>query len=172
MRKSWFLKSLSYAFAAAAFTALVVTGHGQAQSLQKLTVFAQPSVNNDSLWMAFANNEYTKEGLDITYRLFPSGTTAFQNFNTGQGDIILSGDLPSLQYFFRANGAYRVIAVIERDAKGYFGGARNDIKTPQGLVGKTVATRVGSTGSWFISEYLTKKGGDPSKVRVKNLYTQ
>ena len=172
MRKSWFLKSLSYTFAAAAFTALVVTSHGQAQSLSKLTVYAQPSVNNDSLWMAFANNEYTKEGLDITYRLFPSGTTAFQSFNMGQGDIVLAGDLPSVQYFFRADGGYRVIAVIERDAKGYVGVARKDIKTAQDLVGKTVATRVGSTGSWFISEYLTKNGVDPSKVTVKNLDTQ
>jgi NitT/TauT family transport system substrate-binding protein len=171
MRKNGLLNSLYCTLAAVAFAALVA-GHAQAQSLQKLTVFAQPSVNNDSLWMAFANNEYTKEGLDITYRLFPSGTTAFQNFNTGQGDIILSGDLPGVQYFFRANGAYRVIAVIERDAKGYVGVARNDIKTPQDLVGKTVATRVGSTGSWFISEYLTKNGVDPSKVTVKNLDTQ
>ena len=128
MRKSWFLKSLSYTFAAAAFTALVVTSHGQAQSLSKLTVYAQPSVNNDSLWMAFANNEYTKEGLDITYRLFPSGTTAFQSFNMGQGDIILSGDLPSVQYFFKADGAYRVFAVIERDATGYVSVARKDLK--------------------------------------------
>jgi NitT/TauT family transport system substrate-binding protein len=171
MRKTGLLNSLCCTFAAAALAALAA-GHAQAQNLQKLTVFAQPSVNNDSLWMAFANDEYTKEGLDITYRLFPSGTTAFQNFNTGQGDIILSGDLPGVQYFFRADGAYRVIAVIERDAKGYVGVARNDIKTPQDLVGKTVATRVGSTGSWFISEYLTKNGVDQSKVTVKNLDTQ
>ncbi len=171
MRKNGLLNSLCCTFAVAAL-AVLVAGHAQAQGLQKLTVFAQPSVNNDSLWMAFANNEYTKEGLDITYRLFPSGTTAFQNFNTGQGDIILSGDLPGVQYFFRADGAYRVIAVIERDAKGYVGVARNDIKTPQDLVGKIVATRVGSTGSWFISEYLTKNGVDQSKVTVKNLDTQ
>ena len=172
MKNNRFLKPLVFTMAAAAFTALVAAGQGQAQSALKLTVYAQPSVNNDSLWMAMANNEYTKEGLDITYRLFPSGTTAFQSFNTGQGDIVLSGDLPSVQYFFRADGAYRVFAVIERDAKGYVGVARKDIKTPQDLIGKTVATRVGSTGSWFISEYLTKNGVDPSKVTVKNLDTQ
>jgi ABC-type nitrate/sulfonate/bicarbonate transport system substrate-binding protein len=166
------LTSLCCALSACVLAAFVVAGHGQAQSPAKLTVFAQPSVNNDSLWMAFARDEYTKEGLDITYRLFPSGTTAFQSFNMGQGDIILSGDLPSVQYFFKADGAYRVFAVIERDAKGYVGVARKDIKTPQDLVGKTVATRVGSTGSWFIAEYLTKNGIDPAKVTVKNLDTQ
>jgi NitT/TauT family transport system substrate-binding protein len=173
MRRKKSLKLFGWTLAVVtAFTALVTAGHSFAQSPLKLTVYGQPSVNNDSLWMAFAHDEYTKEGLDIRYRLFPSGTTAFQSFNTGQGDVVLAGDLPSVQYFFRTNGAYRVFAAIERDQTGYVGVARKDIKTAQDLVGKTIATRVGSTGSWFISEYLTKNGVDPSKVSIKNLDTQ
>jgi ABC-type nitrate/sulfonate/bicarbonate transport system substrate-binding protein len=147
----------------------------QAQAQQpalKLTLFGQPSVNNDSIWMAFDKGFYQQEGLDVTYRLFPSGTTAFQAFQTGQGDIVMTGDLPSVQYFFRVKGDYRTMAVIERDAKGYVAVAGKDIRKPQDLIGKTVATRVGSTGSWFISEYLTKNGVDATKVTVKNLDTQ
>src|SRR5215469_10097506 len=142
------------------------------QASLKMTLFGQPSVNNDSIWMAFEKGYYQQAGLDVTYRLFPSGTTAFQSFQTGQGDIVMTGDLPSVQYFFRVNGDYRTFAVIERDAKGYVAVARNDIRKPADLVGKTVATRVGSTGSWFISEYLTKNGVDPKQVSVKNLDTQ
>jgi NitT/TauT family transport system substrate-binding protein len=138
----------------------------------KMTLFGQPSVNNDAIWMAFEKGFYQQEGLDVTYRLFPSGTTAFQAFQTGQGDIVMTGDLPSVQYFFRVKGDYRTIAAIERDAKGYVVVARKEITKPQDLVGKTIATRVGSTGSWFISEYLTKNGVDPAKVTVKNLDTQ
>src|SRR5262245_17252179 len=138
----------------------------------KMTLFGQPSVNNDAIWMAFEKGFYQQEGLDVTYRLFPSGTTAFQAFQTGQGDIVMTGDLPSVQYFFRVKGDYRTIAAIERDAKGYVVVARKDITKPQDLAGKTIATRVGSTGSWFISEYLTKNGVDPAKVTVKNLDTQ
>jgi NitT/TauT family transport system substrate-binding protein len=138
----------------------------------KLTLFGQPSVNNDAIWMAIEKGFYQQEGLDVTYRLFPSGTTTFQSFQSGQGDIVMTGDLPSVQYFFRVKGDYRTIAVIERDAKGYVVVAAKDITKPQDLVGKTVATRVGSTGSWFISEYLTKNKVDPNKVTVKNLDTQ
>ena len=138
----------------------------------KVTLFGQPSVNNDAIWMAFEKGFYQQEGLDVTYRLFPSGTTAFQAFQTGQGDIVMTGDLPSVQYFFRVKGDYRTIAVIERDAKGYVVVAGKDITKPQDLVGKTVATRVGSTGSWFVSEYLTKNKIDPKTVTVKNLDTQ
>src|SRR3974390_1406997 len=130
------------------------------QPALKMTLFGQPSVNNDSIWMAMEKGFYQQEGLDLTYRLFPSGTTAFQAFQTGQGDIVMTGDLPSVQYFFRVNGDYRTIAVIERDAKGYVAVAQKSITRPQDLAGKTIATRVGSTGSWFISEYLSRNGVD------------
>ena len=149
----------------------LATAHAQNAPL-KVTLFGQPSVNNDAIWMAFEKGFYQQEGLDVTYRLFPSGTTAFQAFQTGQGDIVMTGDLPSVQYFFRVKGDYRTIAVIERDAKGYVVVAGKDITKPQDLIGKTVATRVGSTGSWFVSEYLTKNKIDPKTVIVKNLDTQ
>ena len=64
--------------------------HAQ-QAPLKMTLFGQPSVNNDSIWMAFEKGLYQQEGLDVTYRLFPSGTTAFQAFQTGQGDIVMTG---------------------------------------------------------------------------------
>jgi len=143
-----------------------------AQALKKVTLFGQPSVNNDAIWMAIEYGYFKEQGLDVDYRVFPSGTTAFQTFRTGQGDIVMTGDLPSVQYFFNNPGQYQTFVAIERDAKGYVVIARKDIRTAKDLAGKTVATRVGSTGSWFISEYLTKNGVDPKSVAVKNLDTQ
>src|SRR5262249_22177252 len=77
--------------------------HAQSAPL-KMIVSGQLSVNNDAIWMAIENGFYQQEGLDVTYRLFPSGTTAFQAFQPGQGDIVMTGDLPSVQYFFRVKG--------------------------------------------------------------------
>lgn len=162
----------SIGLAAAGALALGLTAAQAQQTPTKMTLFGQPSVNNDSIWMALEKGFYKDEGLDVTYRLFPSGTTAFQSFQSGQGDIVMTGDLPSVQYFFRVKGDYRTIAAIERDSKGYVAVAGKDIKTPQDLAGKTIATRVGSTGSWFISEYLTKNHIDPKTVKVINLDTQ
>ena len=156
-------------------TTAFMLGHTAAQAQNaplKLTLFGQPSVNNDAIWMAFEKGLYQEEGLDVTYRLFPSGTTAFQAFQTGQGDIVMTGDLPSVSYFLDNPGQYQTFAAIERDSKGYVAVARKEITKPQDLVGKTIATRVGSTGSWFISEYLTKNHVDPARVTVKNLDTQ
>jgi NitT/TauT family transport system substrate-binding protein len=169
------MRNITKMLSLAAVGGVLVLGTAVAQAQQaplKMTLFGQPSVNNDAIWMAFEKGFYRDEGLDVTYRLFPSGTTAFQAFQTGQGDIVMTGDLPSVQYFFNSKQNYRTIAVIERDAKGYVVVAGKDIEKPQDLVGKTVATRVGSTGSWFVSEYLTKNNVDPKTVTVKNLDTQ
>jgi ABC-type nitrate/sulfonate/bicarbonate transport system substrate-binding protein len=154
--------------AAFAVLLLAVSSKLPAADLLSLSVFAQPGANADSLWMAEANGLFKQEGLNVTIRLFPSGTTAFQSFKTGIGDIIYSGDLPALQYWQRG-GSYRMIAPSERDAKGYLGIAVNAITKPADLVGKTIATRVGSTGSWFVAEYLAKNGIDEAKVTVRNL---
>jgi ABC-type nitrate/sulfonate/bicarbonate transport system substrate-binding protein len=151
---------------------VVFTSLAQAQPLKKVVLFGQPSVNNDAIWMALDHGYFREQGLDVEYRVFPSGTTAFQTFRTGQGDIVMTGDLPSVQYFFNNPGQYQTFAAIERDSKSYVVIARKDIRKPQDLAGKTIATRVGSTGSWFISEYLTKNGVDPKSVPVKNLDTQ
>ena len=39
--------------------------HAQ-QAALKMTLFGQPSVNNDSIWMAFEKGLYQQEGLDVT----------------------------------------------------------------------------------------------------------
>ena len=125
---------------------VALTWAAQAQPLKKITLFGQPSVNNDAIWMALEHGYFKEQGLEVDYRVFPSGTTAFQTFRTGQGDIVMTGDLPSVQYFFNNPGQYQTFVAIERDAKGYVVIARKDIRTAKDLAGKTVATRVGSTG--------------------------
>src|SRR3977135_1615261 len=137
----------------------VLVGGRAAQGQQtplKMTLFGQPSVNNDAIWMAIEKGLYQQEGLDLTYRLFPSGTTAFQAFQTGQGDIVMTGDLPSVQYFFRVKGDYRTIAAIERTASpvAAIGGAargsaalpQKAIAKPQDLVDKKIGRGVARDG--------------------------
>src|SRR5690606_4404605 len=77
-----------------------------------------------------------------------------------------------VQYWLNNDKDYRVVAVLERDSKGYLVTARNEIQSAQDLKGKTIATRVGSTGSWFISEYLAGNGLSADDVKVTNLDTQ
>jgi len=169
-RHSW-LRRVIFAAAATAPFLLPMPVAAQAP-LKPLVVFAQPLPLWDSVWVADAKGYYKDEGLDVQFRMFPSGTTSLQTFRAGEGEINFGGDLPGVQYWLNNDKDYRVVAVLERDSKGYLVTARNDIKAPQDLKGKTVATRVGSTGSWFISEYLARNGLSADDVKITNLDTQ
>ena len=162
------VRALWGALAAAGLT-LGVIAASTAQERMKLTVFIGPAPLYDSIQMADGQGYLREEGLDVKFELFPTGTTALQTFRAGQGDLVTHGDLPAVAHWLAVNKDYRVISVIERDSKGYLATARKEIKQPKDLIGKTIATRVGSTGSFFISEYLKKNGIKDSDVKVINL---
>jgi ABC-type nitrate/sulfonate/bicarbonate transport system substrate-binding protein len=156
----------------ATFAAAVGFGVSGATAADKISVLTGPTVLYDAIWMADAKGFYKDEGLDVQFRLFSTGVTALQTFKTGQGDIVLTGDLPALLYWENNNRDYRVINVLERDSKGYTITAKKSITKPADLVGKTIATRVGSNGSFFISEFLRLNNLKPTDVTIKNLDAQ
>ena len=165
--------SISLAFAALLSAAAALhPAPAAAQAPKPLVVFPGPIPALDALWMAEAQSYFKGEGLAVQLRTFPSGTTALQTFKTGAGDIVYSGDLPGVSYWQNTDKNYRIVSINDRTAKGYTAMVRNAIKSPKDLKGKTIGTRVGSTGSWFISVFLEKNGLQPGDVTVKNLDTQ
>ena len=138
----------------------------------KLTLFGQPSVNNDLVWMAIDQGLLRAGGTGRHLPAVPVGHDRVSGVPGRPGRYHYDRRFAERAVFLPVKGDYRTIAVVERDSKGYVAVAGKDIKTPQDLAGKTVATRVGSTGSWFISEYLIKNHVDPETVTVKNLDTQ
>lgn len=131
-----------------------------------------PILLYDAVWMADVKGFYKAENLDIDFRLFPTGATALQTFKTGQGTIVFTDDLPAMTYWANNDHDYQMISLLEQDSKGYTLMARKGIDKPADLVGKTVATRVGANGSFFIAQYLSKNGLQPGDIKVRNLDAQ
>jgi ABC-type nitrate/sulfonate/bicarbonate transport system substrate-binding protein len=164
------VKSLTATAAVAA--ALAVSGWVSSASAQtKIELFLAPNTDSTPLWAAYSQGFYKDAGLDVSVRTFPSGTTAFQAYRSGLGTLVMSGDLPSLKYWISSKQNYRAIQVLTRHTKGYVVEAGKSIAKPQDLIGKNVATRVGSSGSWLLSEYLNKNGVRDDQVKILNLDT-
>jgi len=142
-----------------------------ASAQTKIELFLSPNTDSTPLWAAYHQGFYKEAGLDVSIRTFPSGTTAFQAYRSGLGTLVMSGDLPSLKYWISSKQNYRAIQVLTRHTKGYVVEAQKSITKPQDLIGKNVATRVGSSGSWLLSEYLNKNGVRDDQVKVLNLDT-
>jgi ABC-type nitrate/sulfonate/bicarbonate transport system substrate-binding protein len=141
----------------------------------KVLLFAQPIAKADAIWMAIQKGFFKDEKLDVTVKWFSAGTTAMQTFQAGKegkrgfGDFNTGGELPAVNFWQNMDEQYALLAIIERDTEGYVGIAKADIKTGKDLKGKTIATRVGSTGSWFVSEYLKAQGLTDKDVTIKNM---
>src|SRR5262245_65915037 len=100
--------------------ATMVGAAGVASANEKILVYSQPIPHYDSIWMADAKGFFKAEGLDVTFRFWPSGTTAMQTYRTGEVDLLMGGDLPGVNYWLAEKGAYRLIAALARDPKGYW----------------------------------------------------
>jgi ABC-type nitrate/sulfonate/bicarbonate transport system substrate-binding protein len=161
--------------AVAALTLASAAPAGAGHEDGKVLLFAQPIAKADSIWMALSKGFFKDEKLDVTVKWFSAGTTAMQTFQAGKegkrgfGDFNTGGELPAVNFWQNMDEQYALLAIIERDTEGYVGIAKAEIKTGKDLKGKTIATRVGSTGSWFVSEYLKAQGLTDKDVTIKNM---
>ena len=57
-----------------------------------------------------------------------------------------------MNFWDSVDKSFACVGVIARDAEAYVAIARAEIKTPQDLKGKTIATRLGSTSAWFLGD--------------------
>jgi ABC-type nitrate/sulfonate/bicarbonate transport system substrate-binding protein len=129
----------------------------------KVLILAQPLARTDAIWMAQAKGYFKEEKLQVTVRWVSSGTDA----KPGSADFVIVNELLAVHHWQATDGSFAVIAALARDAEGYVAVARSDIATPQALKGKAVGVQVGSTGAWFLGEYLRAHGMSELDVAVK-----
>jgi len=163
--------TLGAALAAALWTATTAeAGHEDGRVL----IFAQPFVRADAIWMAQAKGFFKEERLAVSVKWVSAGTDALKVLQEGRegkpgfGDLIVVSDVSAVNFWESVGRDFVVIAVLARDAEGYTGIAKVEIKTPQALRAKRIATRLGSTSAWLLGEYLRAHGMSERDVALKN----
>jgi len=163
-----------YVLAAALVTALGAGAPAEAGHTDgKVLILAQPLARTDAIWMAQAKGFFKEEKLEVTVRWVSSGNDALRTFQDGKegkpgfGDFVIVNELLAVNLWQTTDESFAVIAALARDAEGYVAIARSEVPTPQALKGKAVGIQVGSTGAWFLGEYLRAHGMSELEVAVK-----
>lgn len=141
----------------------------EGQAKPKVVLFSQQMAATAAFEMAQKQGYFAEEGVDVDFRYFPSGVTAFQAFRAGQGDIVYSGEIPGIRIWAEAGQTYRVIAAVERSAKYSGLVAKSSIKQISDLKGKKIAQRVGSVSSHFVYAILRKGGLTEKDVTILDM---
>jgi ABC-type nitrate/sulfonate/bicarbonate transport system substrate-binding protein len=138
----------------------------EAQS-QAITILTGGDAAYTPLFVAGDKGYFKNEGVDVSIRMFPSGTDAMLAFRAVGAPFVAAGDVPSLVLW---EGDDVVgIAPFYATPDNLLGVVRADIKNAADLKGKKIATRKGSTAEYFLTTYLTKNGVNPADVNIINL---
>ena len=152
------------AAAAAAFAPFNIVRAQQKLRPMQIVLGTTPQFTN--VIIGLTKGFYEKEGLPVDIRYFTSGSAATQAFRAGNGDVVVSGDLPSLRLWVNGDGIglcpqahYDLSMIVTRDS----------IKSPADMRGKKIGVLFGSTSEYFIGKYLAGGGMTIKDIQAINL---
>ncbi len=144
---------------------------GSDQATEKVTVgVSATSLLPSLVHVAEAKGFFHEQGIDIEVKGYPTGKHALQATLKGELDMGTVAGPPIVLNSFKRND-FAVFATILDSAKHTRVLARKDrnIKSPQNLIGKKVATTLGTTAHFYMHEYLALNQIDASRIEVVNL---
>lgn len=159
------LRSCTIAILASLLIVPVLSASGQQPAPIKIFLGSTPHWTN--VYVGVEKGYFSKEGIDPQITRFTTGSAATDAFLAGRGDIVQTCELASLGMW--ARGGALGIAPDFWDTGTTYLVVRSEIKRPADLVGKSVATTVGSTTEYFLDVYLKAQNIDPSQVKIVNL---
>lgn len=109
-----------------------------------------------------------KNGLGSHLKIFPSGQESLEAVLTGQADSTGNGQY-NIPLVAAKGGNIKIIAQYETSNKQFGVVAAKDITKPRDLIGKTVATQVGTSPEYYYHLYTKHYGLDESKIKLVNL---
>jgi NitT/TauT family transport system substrate-binding protein len=112
---------------------------------------------------------FSKHGLNVTIRDYPTGALAINELLSGRADLAYAAEFVGVSTSFRSpafkiigsTAKSDVIALVVRNDRG--------IVKPSDLKGKIIAVPKGTAAEFYLGRYLTLNGMDIRDVTVKNL---
>jgi len=113
---------------------------------------------------------FLEEGIDMEIKGYPTGKKALEATLKGEVDMCTVADMPVVSNSFKRND-FTVFGTILQDAEHAKCLARKDrnISTPQDLIGKKVATTIGTTAHYFMVVFFILNELDLEDVEIVNL---
>jgi len=139
--------------------------------LEKVTIgISATSLLPSLVHIAEEKGYFLGEGIDVEIKEYPTGKAALAATFNGEVDMGTVADTPIVTNSFERNDFAVLVTILDsaRHAKAL---ARKDsnISTPQDLVGKKVATTIGTTAHFFLVTFFTLNGIDTSDVEIVDL---
>lgn len=156
----------------AAGLALPFMGAGVSRSLAATPVTIAESEGHGwtVVYVADAAKLWAPNGLDASVAKFTAGRLALDAVLSGSANFCTTTQSPTLLAALRGLKP-RIVADFSRSAKEMLVAAsrKSGVETPADLKGKKIATRIGSSGHFFLNQWLKLHGLTLADVEVVNM---
>ncbi len=138
-------------------------------AIQPSAAFIPLFIARENGWIEEALSEY---GVSVVWYDFESGPPMNESIGKGETDLGVMGDVPTVSAI-NSGQEREVVAISAQAADSYavLVPADSDISGPKDLVGKRVATTMGSTGHNLIKKFLNSGGVELNEVELVDATT-
>lgn len=171
--KSVFVRAVIF-FVFLSGIAFLTEGHCSVDNEKNHLVFSvQKSVYNSLIYIAIANGYWKDKGIDVKIKEFPVGRLCLESVLTGNADLAAVSDFPvalaglnKQQFFIISTIAWGDgdVKVVARKDKG--------VEQPRDLIGKNIATFLGTAPEFYLRQFLEKNGIKTKEVHIINMRPQ
>jgi len=152
----------------AGMTILAVPAIGGGAALKKVPIATGIDAAFVPFVVAADRKIFEKYGLEANYKAFDDGNVALDALLTGSSDIGQTSELGGLSRWDKGGKLY-VTSTLGWSKKQIAITAREEIKKPEDLVGKSVGFPRASGGHYYFGRYVKKYKLPMDKIKVKNL---
>jgi ABC-type nitrate/sulfonate/bicarbonate transport system substrate-binding protein len=120
--------------------------------------------------IAAAKGYFDEEGLDVSIRPLPYGTTGIDDLLAGNADLAISAEVPFVISVMKGNPLTTVASIASISGDNAIIARRDHgIATPRDLEGKTIGVPFATSGSYFLGAFLTRNRLSPDSIKVVNV---
>ena len=112
---------------------------------------------------------WTEQGLDVDVVPFTSGKDALDAVIAGKADASTNADTPIVFAVLRGEDRFAIVSGVAKTKSWVVANKDSGISNESDLKGKKLATRLGTTGEYFMHNFLRAHGITPAEVSIQSL---
>src|SRR3989338_8460664 len=112
---------------------------------------------------------WTEQGLDVDVVPFTSGKDALDAVIAGKADASTNADTPIVFAALGGEDRFAIVSGVAKTKSWVVANKDSGISNESDLKGKKLATRLGTTGEYFMHNFLRAHGITPAEVSIQSL---
>jgi len=136
---------------------------------ESVIINTAPSPSSTLILIADNKGFFTRHGLNVTVKQYPSSLTSLNNLVAGTADVAGVSGYTFMNYLFTEPTLQTFASTAKIDVVSIMARRDRGIATPQDLAGKKIGVTKQQIGEYFFARYIILNGINSSTITIVNV---